>query len=98
MSMCIHAQNLNLPTPLPTIPASLFVFCHTFAASKAVIDIPERVLVSTETMAAAIQRRSSGKQRIVIDLFCGRASLAAVAKKLRLSYVPRSKYQEISPL
>ena len=47
--------------------------------------IPERL--SAETMAAAIQRRSSSKQRIVIDLFCGRASLAPVAKKLGLSYV-----------
>ena len=40
--------------------------------------IPERL--AEETMTAAIQRRSSSTQRIVIDLFCGRASLAPVAK------------------
>ena len=53
------------------------------AHQKAVI--PEGL--SAETMTAAIQRRSSSKQRIVIDLFCGRASLAPVARKLGLRYV-----------
>ena len=47
--------------------------------------IPGRL--AEETMTAAIQRRSSSKQRIVIDLFCGRASLAPEATKLGLSYV-----------
>ena len=65
------------------------------AHRKAVI--PERL--AEETMAAAIQRRSSSKQRIVIDLFCGRASLAPVAKKLGLSYVgvDIKKYRRYDP-
>ena len=59
--------------------------------------IPERL--SAETMTAAIQRRSSSKQRIVIDLFCGRASFAPVAKKLVLSYVgvDIKKYRRYDP-
>ena len=65
------------------------------AHQKAVI--PERL--SAETMTAAIQRRSSSKQRIVIDLFCGRASLAPVAKKLGLRYVgvDIKKYRRYDP-
>ena len=47
--------------------------------------VPGRL--SEETMAAAIQRRSSRKQRVVIDLLCGRGKLAPAAKQLGLSYV-----------
>ena len=59
--------------------------------------IPERS--AEETMTAAIQRRSSSKQRIVINLFCGRASLAPVAKKLGLRYVgvDIKKYRHYDP-
>jgi hypothetical protein len=65
------------------------------AHQKAVI--PERL--SAETMTAAIQRRSSSKQRIVIDSFCGRASLAPVARKLGLRYVgvDIKKYRRYDP-
>ena len=38
MSMCMHAQNLNLPAHPPSAsPASLFVFYHTITASISVI-------------------------------------------------------------
>ena len=59
--------------------------------------IPEKL--SAETMAAAIQRQSSSKQRIVIDLFCGRASLAPVPKNIGLSYVgvDIKKYRRYDP-
>ena len=42
--------------------------------------------LAEETMAAAIQRQSPSKQRAVIGLVCGRASLAPVAKKSGPSY------------
>ena len=57
--------------------------------------------LAEKTMAAAIQRRSSSKQRAVIDLVCGRDSLAPVAKKSGLRYVAMGvdikKYRRYGP-